>query len=310
MAQYAFDFKALRFQQKDPGRYAVPAGLRAWTIPSATYWISRGSDAEGMVVAQGNLAGGNYSSLGCLGVEDPSVDPPGAFVAAADVEFLVKFKQQYYAGGGYNNDGIAFIVRSRNDGADCYEIAVNGSLAGTGSNFRRRVADVTTDDTAKGYGFARITDNWYWVRFSLIGSTFSFRSWADGSPEPTGSPITWTDSTHTIPGSFGFGIRAAGNTNKYSFGYVGIGTDGDPAPAPAGRSVSGVLRTPSGELALGYLVRCYDRTSGSLIGETLTNSSTGAFSFNVDSYAQVYVMGVDRMGFAWRANGMDLITPA
>ncbi len=63
-------------------------------------------------------------------------------------------------------------------------------------------------------GLAHVAGAFYWLRASAVGTTLSFKAWADGSPEPGSWQVQLTDSTFTTAGAVGVrSILLAGNTN-------------------------------------------------------------------------------------------------
>lgn len=61
-------------------------------------------------------------------------------------------------------------------------------------------------------------------------------------------------------------------------------------------AISGVVRDAAGAYAQ-RLVRLYDRASGSLLAQTVSDPSTGAYSFTTSSTDEVYVLALDATSF-------------
>lgn len=149
------------------------------------------------------------------------------------------------------------------------------------------------------------------MRLSVSDGQCRFKAWWDGETEP----VSWYASApYTINSankSAGIILPVYGGMVEIDF--LSIGTDGDVAPLsyPGGnRIVSGTLLKPNGSPANGYIVRCYHRETGGMLGEMLSNE-VGAFNFSlpISTTEKVYCVGVDQVGNTWNAPMKDLISP-
>ena len=149
------------------------------------------------------------------------------------------------------------------------------------------------------------------MRLSISDGQCRYKLWWDGDTEPA----TWASSaTYTIvPGNISAGIILPVYGGSVEVDFISIGTDGDSAPLsyPGGnRVISGTLLKPDGSTANGYIVRCYNRATGVMLDEILSNT-LGAFNFSlpIPQSEKVYCLGVDQLGNAWNAPIKDLISP-
>lgn len=147
------------------------------------------------------------------------------------------------------------------------------------------------------------------LKINATGTLVRMKAWFDGDTEPG-----WQISeTRTDTASGDVSVRISHNFCNRVFDFVSVGTDGDPAPLeyPGGpRQVIGTVRKPDDTLAAGYIVRCYHRPTGCLLGETITDVNGGfVFSINIPETEQVYCLAVDQLGNSWNAPIKDLINP-
>lgn len=151
-----------------------------------------------------------------------------------------------------------------------------------------------------------------YLRINAQGQRFRVRAWWEGETEPTTWPIDFTDSdTGWKTGDIG--LQTNGYEQLHDYLFLSVGTDGDSAPLtyPGGnRIIAGTLLKPDGAPATGYMVRCYHRETGVMLGEMLANS-IGAFNFSlpIPATEKVYCVGVDQLGNTWNAPIKDLISP-
>lgn len=148
------------------------------------------------------------------------------------------------------------------------------------------------------------------VRFQCIGTSIRCKVWKHPDSEPGSWAIDTTDSTFAAGQ---VGISYPNNKQEFISSFLSIGTGGDPAPLsyPGGeRTIAGTLLEPDSLPADGYIVRCYHRESGVLLGETLSNA-LGAFGFSlpISEDEKVYCVGVDQLGNTWNAPIKDLLSP-
>lgn len=250
----------------------------------------------------------------------------GAGISAADVDVLLKVSgSPRFGAAAFSNTGpIAVAARASSIGstgrpANCYYVATNGStsnthnrnlalwkvVSGTQTQVGSTVSSVIT--AADPYDFHK----WIYLRFQCVGTTIRAKLWRDGDTEPGSWSISATDSSITAAGDVAQIFHSYGNAFVSSWMGIGTGVDSAPNSFPGGdRVVAGTLKTPTGTAAEGYLVRCYHRDSGMMLGETLS-SSTGAFAFSlpISATEKVYCIGVDQLGNSWKAPIVDLVTP-
>ena len=306
MAQFFYDFKDTL-----PGSN-LPNGLTDRIFPlSANFEFDISKLEDGIEIWLRNSASGtgNFTSSVMY----------GPAVSAQDCECLVRLVGTQYNGGSFFNDGPTFVCRAQTTGGytDGYEISWGGLLSASSVFIRRRVSSSNTTILSSGTNPAGISrESPVWLRAGVSGSTIRMKSWADGQPEPAGWELERTDTNITAAGVFFFGIRGASGSGfgptagtKYRIFQLSFGTDGDSAPSSVSLTVTGSLTTPSATIAVGYIVRCYNRDTGALLDETMTDAS-GNFSFTVSSEDRVYCMAVDQLGNMWNAPIRDLITPS
>lgn len=311
MAQFFYNFKdGMPAVNSSAG--PAPGLSRFLALNTTNYYQEYAKSSLGLDVWQKNPDGVastfNFSGAYTWG-------PTG--ITAANVECLAKLVYLHYNGGGYNNDGPGFYARvsgQPSDNQNYYELQSAGTVTSASSFFRKRVAGTSTDLGSGSGGINKSVPVWY--RFQVTGTTLRMRSWNDGTTEPTTWGHTVTDSSISAAGYFAFGALGASGTGygtsagtRYRLFQLSFGTDGDAAPSTLTRVVAGTLLKPDGGAANGYLVRCYCRSTGALLGETLANS-IGAFSFTVNITDNVYCVGIDQLGNSWNAPVKDLITPS
>lgn len=156
-----------------------------------------------------------------------------------------------------------------------------------------------------------LLNNDVYLRLQVSGGQARARVWWADEAEPT----TWAGSGAFVPtpANTTCGIIAPVYGGAARLDFVSVGTDGDPAPLeyPGGnRQVVGVVRKPDNSFAAGYIVRCYHRNTGCLLGEMLSDEN-GAFLFSlpIPETEHVYCLAVDQLGNSWNAPIKDLINP-
>lgn len=146
----------------------------------------------------------------------------------------------------------------------------------------------------------------FYTRLQCVGTTIRAKAWLVGQSEPEWQ-IVVTDTSLTT-GDVGVCFFAQGGCWKSYF--LSVGTNGDMAPysLPSGpRILTGVVRNPSGSaVSTGFIVRCYHRESGAILGETSTNAS-GAYTFylNLMPTEEVYCLAIDNLGNSWGIPTVD-----
>ncbi|HDS1834392.1 TPA: hypothetical protein QEM98_000477 [Stenotrophomonas maltophilia] len=292
MAQYFYDFKDAK-----PG--AVPTQFeRLGVLGSGSHQFAKADNGlfDIALDATGDYVGGRMISP--------------LTVNAADVEVLAKIQDIWQNGGTtYPNGGFQVHTRVSVDNNTRYEFSYQGASTGMGSQsfVRSRVAGTSADI---GTGSAGVSGKEIkWARVRNVGNQLQLRMWNDGTTEPS-TWTTYTNNAITVAGKISLGWQAGNDRIKRIY-QVGIGTAGDTAPSaiPGGsRTVSGTVRTPTGDLASGYIVRCYARSSGVLLGETLTDSG-GNYAFSLTYADKVTCLAIDQLGNSWNAPVKDLVTP-
>lgn len=77
-------------------------------------------------------------------------------------------------------------------------------------------------------------NTWYWMRFRANGNVLQAKMWADGTAEPAGWDIAYTDSTGTANNGAGWaGVGGYSTAGLRDFDVIGVGTNGDTAPTSA-----------------------------------------------------------------------------
>ena len=149
-------------------------------------------------------------------------------------------------------------------------------------------------------------DKWSFLRLKVNGNQAMARAWWEGHAEPASWSMTGTYTA--IAGRSKAGIICTGLASLSDFSFVGLGTDGSPAPSSNARKVTGTVRTPEGNLAVGYVVNCYLRSSGVMLATTLTDSG-GTYTFALNTTEKVFVLAIDQLGNSWNSPMKDLILP-
>lgn len=303
MAQYFYDFKNMK------AGVDLPNGLvRILGDLKADFHQEFYKTSEGMVDWKKNVDGvTNTYTFTCA---------YGPDAQATDVECLVKMVGLYAKDANAVNGGPTFYSRVVTDPSyqDGYEQAMSGTITNNNTFTRKRVSGVSETISGSAGGISR--SNPVWVRWKVSGTNLQIKSWSDGNSEPGAWGQTLTDSAVSGPGSFGFGIPGGSGDgfgpsagSQYIIHQLSFGTDGDAAPATFTRAVSGTVLDPLGDAAEGYIVRCYSRVTGAMLGETLSIAG-GAFSFTLGTTEKVYCLAVDQLGNSWNAPIKDLIEPA
>jgi hypothetical protein len=273
-------------------------------------------------VAGGPTSGRQFFARKGVGIIDAAFEATSDYVSgrlisplavnAADVEVLVKFRDTSQQGGtSYPNGGLTCYARVGASGQPRYEFAYQASADGTssGSFIRSRLPGGVTADIHNGSSGVSGKEI-KWARFSVVGTSLKMKMWNDGQSEPSAWGPTGTSSVVPDAGRVAIGWLG-GNSRVKELFQVSVGTDGDVAPLtfPGGaRTVSGTVRKPNGDLAVGYIVRCYSRSTGMILGETLTDAS-GNYVFTLDYADKVTCVAVDQLGNTWNAPVKDLVNP-
>lgn len=78
--------------------------------------------------------------------------------------------------------------------------------------FRKDVAAVFST-VGVAVGVTYVAGSWYWMRFRIVGTTFSAKFWADGSGEPNTWTMTATDASIAAAGRYGLAATPTGAGN-------------------------------------------------------------------------------------------------
>lgn len=243
-------------------------------------------------------------------------------VSFQDLEILMKTRVLRVASSTYTNTGPGFAFRVQDTPGTYLGRSDNSYYVSTGAgspssrdnlNFYKleggsqtKVQDANGALPTKDDDEILLVDQF--IRAQISGNTFKVRSWYSEESEPASWDIDTTDSTHPDAGD------VAICCHKYSYGlaqyFISIGTEGDPTPDSLSRLVSGTVTKPDDTAADGYLVRCYHRPTGALLGETLTSAS-GLFTFDlsIPETEEVYCVAVDQVGNTWNIAVEDRINP-
>lgn len=248
-----------------------------------------------------------------------------ASVADVDVIHRVSYSTRTISSNFVNNGMASLVARASgilesDRPSNCYYATLNGSTS-PGENGNSLIIYKIVDGTQTSLTAsqsvitglpslmeAKQTD--VYIRLQCVGTTIRAKAWKVTDSEPG---IWQRQATDSDLATGDVGVIYHGYGLEMVSKFVSVGTDGDPAPTsfPGGnRLVSGTLLKPDSSPAEDYLVRCYHRESGALLGETLSNS-IGAFSFSlpISENEKVYCVGVDQLGNTWNAPIKDLISP-
>lgn len=152
----------------------------------------------------------------------------------ADVEILIRFRVTAAWGNG---DSLMFSS-TRSSGASGAETAYrcnsNGTVSGTLSttNINKVASGVNTNlGTATNIPSPNLAVNdWMWMRFRVIGSSLSRKTWHQGASEPGSFDETLTDSSLTAGGWTG--LSDAGTAPAtIEVDFFSVGLSGGSAPS-------------------------------------------------------------------------------
>lgn len=247
----------------------------------------------------------------------------------SNFETVVAFTRNRNSTQSFTNTGGGLYLRTKDglggSNGDGYYVAMGSMSSGnyrSGALYRRGTAGVggaqTSLATASGnllsslFSYADALGKVVYLRVNVSGQRFRSRAWWQGETEPAAWAIDFTDSdTGWTSGDIALLINGYELLHNYLF--LSVGTNGDSAPLsyPGGnRIIAGTILKPNGSPADGYIVRCYHRATGVLLGEMLSNT-LGAYSFSlpISTDEKVYCLGIDQLGNTWQAPIKDLISP-
>lgn len=246
----------------------------------------------------------------------------------SDYEVVVSFARNRNSTRNFSNVGGGLYLRTGGTGGSSgsgYYVAF-GTMSSdnyrAGALYRRGTSGVegaqvnlsTLSNTllSSFYSFADALGKVVNLRVRITGQRFRVRAWWEGEVEPTTWAIDFTDSdTGWVSGDIGLQVHGYEVLHEYFFLSIGTGGDSAPLTYPGGnRIISGTLLKPDDSPADGYIVRCYHRDTGVMLGEMLANE-IGAFNFSlpIPATEKVYCVGVDQLGNTWNAPIKDLISP-
>jgi hypothetical protein len=234
--------------------------------------------------------------FGSLSGSFNNTGPVGVFVRCTTGAFTSRPPTSYYCASGSTEAGY--------DDLALYKVDSPNSLSQT--------SVATQAGTISIPSFPGNIQLFAFMRMRINGTTLQVKHWLSSNSEPGTWNIDTTDASISASGDVG--VYFSGYMGEVGISFVSIGTDGDAAPSsyPGGnRMVAGTVLDPTGGAAEGYLVRCYHRETGVIIGETLSIAG-GAFSFSlpIPETEKVYCLAVDQLGNSWNAPINDLIEPA
>lgn len=154
-----------------------------------------------------------------------------AIPAMADVEVLIRARSIEGSSGGDNHIG-PFVRGSGSAGSE------TGYRAVIGNAFMNKVL---SNDRYSGGSASNIytsgslslgaTNDWFWIRYNLIGSSHKVKAWDAAGSEPGSWNNTGTNSDVTAAGWTGL-MQAADNPNV-EIDYFAASVDGATIPLPS-----------------------------------------------------------------------------
>lgn len=144
----------------------------------------------------------------------------------------------------------------------------------------------------------------YCVKLKCQGTAIKAKFWLRGTEEPMAWDIEATD-TSLSAGTCGL---CSINPGTYRFGKMSIGTGADTAPPLSFKIAGNVRDTDNSPVA--RTVRAYERTTGRLQGEVVSNASTGNFDMFVNkSQPLYYIVALDALAGTKNAIIKDRLVP-
>lgn len=286
------------------------------------YWLDRGGNSKPSThrwtTSRDGFSVIADAAFTVARLKDPAVQ------GVSNVEVLIKSSLSVTAGVvSYGNTAAGVVVRAEivnyanSTARNGYLVTLNGSLdlgvserhvnvfSMNNGSFGTAIA-AHSDALAANASRSRYLQSTF-LRLRANGTTISYKAWRSTDEEPA----VWLGSlTHSAHSSGDVVLYLGGNGISMTHAFVSVGTDGDSAPSsfPGGpRVVAGVVRDPLGvAVGEGYIVRCYHRASGAILGETLTNLS-GAYSFEVNlmQSEEIYCLAIDNLGNSWGIPTVD-----
>lgn len=257
-------------------------------------------------------------------------DGSSAYILSAEVtdeiEMLYKCSKSCTSGSiSYSNLGAVILLAmvdvdgdfARGIPRNCYYYCTNTDTGSSNNRNTRQLKVVNGTQTGIGdvVSNALLAENkskpYYeqmvYMRLKVANGVVYCKVWDEGTTEPANWQQQINDTSLT---SGHWGILFHGYNQRYVAEWLAVGTDGDSPVVPGLSEIGGTLLLPDDTPADGYLVRCYHRKTGTLIGETLTDEA-GKFSFSllIDPNDKVQVVAIDQLGNSWNAPFRDLITP-
>lgn len=220
----------------------------------------------------------------------------------ADFELLLKFSSVSKSARNSLNIGNSVAFRINEDG---YWLARSSNSS---TSRMLRLYKITNQNSNIGSSSDNVYppdpavatwSTWQFLRVKVLGTSITAKIWNEGSEEPATWQLTTTNSLFAA-GKLGFGI--SGYTDyPMLYSFISVGTNGDSAPTSfvgGLRTVAGTLLNPDDSLAIGKKVRIFDKETGYMLGEQITNS-VGQYDFKVESTDLVQIIGVDQDNNEW-----------
>lgn len=139
-----------------------------------------------------------------------------------------------------------------------------------------------------------------YTRVKIAGNNIKARSWVENMTEPA----TWGINVDRadMPSTGYIGICVDSWIEGRVIDFMAIGTDGDlPPNSPTLYNIAGTLLNPDSTPAVNKKVRIYDKQTGALIGETMTDSlGEYGFAYPIPPTNLLQIVGVDQDDNEWK----------
>jgi hypothetical protein len=169
----------------------------------------------------------------CLKNLPGSPTTPGAFSYnlldgfTGDIELVYKIRAN-----GYNFDGFMETALCGSGSTGSENGIIGYYHAGTGKHQIGEYSNGSNMASSQYSIFGYDNNLWYWVRLRIENNQTFYRTWPDGSQEPSAWDITWTPLDTSIISTalwHGIGTRNAADGSRYC-ACIGFGINGDTAP--------------------------------------------------------------------------------
>ncbi|WP_180076918.1 hypothetical protein [Acinetobacter sp. YH12251] len=138
------------------------------------------------------------------------------------------------------------------------------------------------------------------LRIKVVGNNIKVKSWMSDVTEPTTWGIDY--NTTSLPSEGYIGLALSSWIEGRVVDSLAIGTNGDlPPSSPVLYNIAGTLLNPDNSLAANKKVRLYDKKTGCLIDESITDS-LGSYGFSkpISPNDLVQIVGVDQDNNEWK----------